>query len=477
VATVGQATLDHVLAEHLHLGDEQRVMVRRLTTSGAGVDVVVGRAGTGKTTALAAASRAWEADGFAPLGTSLSARAAEGLGEGAGIPSSTLARLLADIDRGTTALTERSVVVVDEAGMVSTRMLEALLSSAGEVGAKVVLVGDPRQLPEIGAGGTLAALAEQLGAVELSTNRRQEQSWERAALDQLRHGSVHDALSAMVGADRVHAAPTMDEARRRLVASWLASVACDEEAVMLAVTRRDVAELNDLARAALRTAGRLGPDVLTVAGRGFAVGDVVVCGRNDSRLDVINGTRGSLASIEGGSVVLDTAQGPRWLSPDYLERGHLTHGYALTVHKSQGATVDRAFVLVTASLTREAGYVAMSRARRSTELFVATSPVEDGVDVPEHHHRVQERADHMASLAARLGVSRAKQLATIELDCPHRPVHPVQSVSAMPTPPPSPLDPPPVHPPPSHLSPVHPSQSGAGRYLEAVMGPRPAFRD
>ena len=227
---------------------------------------------------------------------------------------------------------------------------------------------------------------DRLGAVELTTNRRQEQSWERAALDELRHGSVRRGLGSFVAADRVHVAPSMAETRRALVDAWLTAVQKGKEAVMLAVTRGDVAALNETARAALRVAGRLGPDALVVDEQGFAIGDLVVCGRNDRTLGVVNGTRGTIRSVEAGTVILDTGRGPRRLSADYLDQGHLSYGYALTVHKSQGATLDRAFVLATSSLTREAGYVALSRARQSTDLFVPTSPFEDGLGEPEHQH-------------------------------------------------------------------------------------------
>ncbi|HEX3946148.1 MAG TPA: MobF family relaxase, partial [Acidimicrobiales bacterium] len=364
VAEVGGSAVRSALGRYPFLADEQQAMVRRLVTSGAGVDAVVGRAGTGKTTALAAARHAWEQDGYRVQGTALSARAAQGLEEGAGIPSTTLARLLQGLDAGTTELTARDVVVVDEAGMVGTRMLGRLLDRASATGSKVVLVGDPRQLPEIEAGGAFAGLVERLGAIELAENRRQREGWERAALDEVRHGQPLRGLAAFDRADRVHTADSLAGSRRELVARWLASRAASEEVAMLAVNRRDVAALNREARAALRDGGLLGSDVVTLAGIGLAIGDEVVCLRNDRLLDVVNGTRGRVSAVEDGTVMLDTDGGPRRLPFAYGLAGHLDHGYAVTVHKAQGMTVDRAFVLATDSLTREAGYVALSRARR-----------------------------------------------------------------------------------------------------------------
>lgn len=419
VAVAGEDGVRTALEQYPFLAEEQRAMVRHLVTSGAGVDVVVGRAGTGKTTALAAARHAWEHAGFRVRGTALSARAAQGLEEGADIPSSTLARLLHGLDTATVVLTGRDVVVVDEAGMVGTRMLGRLLEQASIAQAKVVLVGDPRQLPEIEAGGAFSGLAERLGASELTENRRQREAWERTALDELRHGAPVRGLAAFDRSGRVHAAGSLAGSRRELVAGWLAAHRSGEEAAILAVNRRDVAALNREVRAALREEGLLGPDAVSLAGVGLAIGDEVVCLRNDRTLGVLNGTRGRLVAVGDGAVVLDSDAGVRRLPFDYGLAGHLDHAYATTVHKAQGVTVDRAFVLATDALTREAGYVALSRARNGTELFVPASAFEDGVGpvVPGGRGGSAEaRALPIDGLGRRLDVSRAKRTATAELN-------------------------------------------------------------
>jgi len=174
---------------------EQAELVRRLTSSGAGVEVVVGKAVTGKTYALDAAREAWEASGIAVAGVALAARAALELEASAGIASTTLARLLARLDdhRHGSPLEPGSVLVVDEAGMVGTRQLARLLDHAEAQAVKVVLVGDPHQLPEIDAGGLFRALTTRLPTIELTDNRRQQHTWEQVALDELRHGEVDTA--------------------------------------------------------------------------------------------------------------------------------------------------------------------------------------------------------------------------------------------------------------------------------------------
>ncbi len=173
----------------LVLSDEQQAMVRRLVTSGDGVEVVRAKAGTGKTTALDAARELWERDGHHVLGAALAGRAADELRSRSGIESYTIHGLLQDLARGGEYdLPERAVLVIDEASMVGTRALDRLLCHAAK--AKVVLVGDERQLSSIGSGGALAALADRLGATELTEVHRQQHVWDREALDELRHGDV-----------------------------------------------------------------------------------------------------------------------------------------------------------------------------------------------------------------------------------------------------------------------------------------------
>jgi conjugative relaxase-like TrwC/TraI family protein len=413
VGLVDQEKVEAVLERFPLLAEDQRSMVRRLTSSGAGVEVVVGRAGSGKTTALAASRRAWDGAGTSVIGAALSARAAQGLEGGAGIPSTTIARLLGNLDTGAVTLDSNHVLVVDEAGMVGTRQLGRLLSRASEAGAKVVLVGDPRQLPEIEAGGAVSGLIERLGAIELTGNHRQQAAWERSALDELRHGNPVTGLAAFEHADRVHLAPSMAEARAQLVEAWFAARAGGDRGIMLAATRDDVAALNQLGRTSLRKAGQLGPDVTELGGIGFALGDRVVLLRNDTALKVVNGTEGELRAVSDQEITVSTEHGHRVLPLSFGTDGYLTHGYATTIHKAQGLTVDRAFLLATDALTREAGYVAMSRARLSTELFVPTSSFEDGLPVVG-----VDEPDPMHAVGKRFLISRAKQLATDDLSSP-----------------------------------------------------------
>ncbi|TVP75558.1 MAG: conjugative relaxase, partial [Nitriliruptor sp.] len=283
------------------LSNEQEQMVQRLTGSGAGVEVVVGKAGTGKTYALDAAREAWEASGRRVTGVALAARAALELETSAGTRSTTLARLLGQIDDGRNGspLQPGSVLVVDEAGMVGTRQLARLLDHAEQQAVKVVLVGDPHQLPEIDAGGLFRALATRLPAIELTHNRRQTHGWEQAALDDLRHGDPDVALAAYRQHGRIRTADTAQHLRDRLVEDWWTTARRDlPGSLMIALRRDDVADLNHRARAKMLEAGRLtGPAIVTTNGVQLQAGDRIVCLRNAPRHGVVNGTRATITHV------------------------------------------------------------------------------------------------------------------------------------------------------------------------------------
>jgi conjugative relaxase-like TrwC/TraI family protein len=416
---VAQEHVERAIRLRPTIGREQADMVRRLTGDGAGISVVVGRAGTGKTFALAAARETWEWSGCRVVGAALSWRAARELEESAGIASTSVAALLARLrERPVTTLAPRSVVVVDEAGMVSTRQLAELADHAARVRAKLVLVGDDRQLPELEAGGGFRALARRLPAIELTENRRQAAAWERDALKLLRDGDPERALQLYQDRGRVVAGEEADEMRRRLVADWW--TARDEESLMIAFRRVDVADLNGRARALMRSSGHLGGDELVLPGGAFALGDRVLLRRNDRRLGVANGDRGVVVALdrERGGLALDVGGRRVALDQAYLESDapSLTHGYAITGHSAQGLTCDRAFVLVTSEASREWCYTALSRGRQANRIYAVVPEHERDEFAPSERRRRDGR-DVLADAFAR---SDAQVLAS-ELERPCAP--------------------------------------------------------
>jgi ATP-dependent exoDNAse (exonuclease V) alpha subunit len=311
--------------------------------------------------------------------------------------------------------------------MLGTRPLTRLLAHARAADAKLVLVGDHHQLPELTAGGAFRALATTLHATELQQNRRQVERWERGALDELRNGDASQALDDYDAAGRVQRADTGADARCALTAAWWTAATGDgarppsEQVVMLAVRRTDVDELNLRARAHMNASGLLTGPVLTVAvsayaDRSFADGDLVIARRNDYARGLINGQRGIVTAVDpdANALIVQFGSTTATVPVGYIAGGGLDHGYALTVHQSQGMTCERAMLLGSDALYREAGYVGLSRGRQRNDLHLVDGPVDDDrtnedCHSPQRHEPEIEKA--LAAVRAALGRSRAQDLA------------------------------------------------------------------
>lgn len=409
VGVVDASGVVAALASHRELSAEQAAAVTRLLRDGHGVAVMMGGAGAGKTRALAAAGQAWRRSGRVVLGAALAARAAQVLESEAGFPAGTLELVLRDADRH--GLPRGSVVVLDEVGMVGTRQLARLARHAARAEAKLVLVGDPRQLAEIEAGGALGGLARRVGAIELLENRRQRAGWEREALDLLREGRAEDSLARYADHGRIHVTETAAGARSRLVADWWEARRSGTDAIMLAARHREVDDLNRRARVLMRSLGFLRGRDLVVADVPLAIGDEVVAMRNRRDLGLLNGTLASVRTVcQGtGEVNVETRDGRRLRVPrSYTADGHLRHGYALTAHKAQGTTATRAYVLGDDGLHLEWGYVALSRGREANHLYLTAANALEVSDLGPVAMDTRGALDH----AARgLGRSRAKGFA------------------------------------------------------------------
>ena len=347
------------------------------------MQVVVGPAGSGKTTVLATAAACWTADGRPVLGAALAATTAERLQEHTGISSQSLARLLATADRPDPAtgrprgLPAEVVVVVDEASMVGTRQLARLLDHVAAAGGQTVLVGDPAQLPEVEAGGLFTAFAQRpLGVHVLSGNARQHHDWERDALAALRNGQVEVALDHYLANDRVHLLPTPVELAERIATDYTTGRTAHGPygVVALASRRADVHRLNTAIRDQLQAGGAVGRDTVTIAGPDrqpvpLAAGDLVIITRNDPATGLLNGTRAQVRDVDGKRLSLHTEHGRQLTVPTGWATGRLAHAYALTVHKAQGLTTAECYLYGTGALCQQAGYVALSRGREANHLY------------------------------------------------------------------------------------------------------------
>ncbi len=407
------------------LSDEQRHAIAHITGPER-IAAVVGFAGAGKSTMLAAAREAWEAQGYQVHGAALAGKAAEGLEESSGIESRTLASWSYSWDHGRDLIGRGDVFVIDEAGMVGSRQLARFIGEAEERGAKIVLVGDHEQLQAIGAGAPFRAIAEQIGHVELSGIRRQRHDWQRQASVAFATHKTAEGLAAYRDHGDILFAESRDKAMAQIVRDFLAD---NEEhpqgtRVAMAHRRADVRALNAAIRSELQNRQRLerSPGLDASAGRGigedrvggedvgervfqtnngkraFAAGDRIIFLENNRDLRVKNGMLGTVEHVDPGKIIarLDGRGGDSVSIPTDSYQA-IDHGYATTIHKNQGATVDRAFVLASSTMDRHLTYVAMTRHRDSVQLYAdiqefanAGRLVDHGVAPYEHHRQARE---------------------------------------------------------------------------------------
>jgi Ti-type conjugative transfer relaxase TraA len=367
---IGRA-VDAARARGLRLGTEQRVALDHVLRRPS-LALVVGTAGSGKSAMLGVARDAWEAAGYTVRGAALSGIAAENLEGGSGIASRTIASLEHGWARGRERLTAHDVLVVDEAGMIGTRQLQRVLAEAAGAGAKIVMVGDAQQLQAIEAGAAFRLLAERHGAAEIGEVRRQSVEWMRNATRAFATGRTGEAITAYAQAGMVHAAASREDARGALIDRWDADrqAAPAQSRIILTHTNQEVQMLNREARDRLHAQGELGTDLTLRTERGlreFADNDRILFLKNERGLGVKNGTLGTIEKTAPDSLAVRLDDGRR-IDVDLKRYAHVDHGYAATVHKTQGMTVDRSYVLATPGLDAHSSYVALSRHRDGTAL-------------------------------------------------------------------------------------------------------------
>ena len=404
-------------------------MIRDLTQGGAGVAVVVGRAGSGKTWALGLAREAFELDGHQVLGAAPTGIATVGLVEEGFTDARTVDRLLLDLQHGRTELDDRTVLVVDEAAMVATRKLAPVLAHAKRAGAKVVLVGDDRQFASIDAGGGFRALRLRLGASELTVNRRQVEAWEQRAIDDVRAGNLEQAIAAYAEHDRIQAFEARDDRDRALVSDWWQAHEAGERPVIYAHRRAQVDQLNQVCQRLRAEAGQLGHERLAVGDRSFAVGDVVVLGANArDRLGVVNGTTAVIVELDvpGRAMTVQTLEEepartvrlPGWYLNAQVRPGQSRRvdlAYARTDMRSQGRTERRALLALDGAEDMQGGYVQLTRSTQRTDLYLTVGPEPLRAD-DERPHPAQEPRAPEELLARVLTRDGSKTLATDTTD-------------------------------------------------------------
>jgi Ti-type conjugative transfer relaxase TraA len=370
---VRDAVLEQSLDRHARLSEEQRTAIAHVSGPER-IAAVIGRAGAGKTTMMKAAREAWETAGYRVVGGALAGKAAEGLSSEAGIASRTLSSWELAWSKGQNQLDDRTIFVLDEAGMVSSGQMGLIVDTVTRSGAKLVLVGDPEQLQPIEAGAPFRAITERIGYAELETIYRQRAQWMRDASLDLARGRVGKAVETYRSHGRLFGAELKDQAVSQLIADWNRDYDPAKTSLILAHLRRDVVMLNEMARAKLVERGMVGEGSVfnTEDGdRRFAAGDQIVFLKNEGSLGVKNGMLGRVVEAAPNRITAEIGMGEhrRQVVVESRFYGNLDHGYATTIHKAQGATVDRVKVLASLSLDRHLAYVAMTRHREDLAVY------------------------------------------------------------------------------------------------------------
>ncbi len=392
-----------------------------VVTGGGGVSVLVGQAGTGKGVVISAAREAWESGGHRVIGTAVAGATAKRLGADTGIAETmTTDALLGRVQSGRLGLDDRSVVVMDEAGMADTRRLAALTQATSASKSKLVLVGDQAQLSSIGAGGLFDAVRAKVPTADLTEVHRAREGWERDAWAQIRAGDAAPALATYRAHERLHVSDTREEAGERMIDDWdhARAEAGQGGCVMIGdASNSELDRLNAMAQERRLSAGELGEDLVDLPGRpyGLHAGDeVLLTGAlyEPGRERVENGTRARVTHARGRKVTLRTEEPqPREVKVDTRRFSEVRLAYAQHVYKAQGATVDRALVLTGGWQTdRESAYVALTRARERTDLYVSREDLgEDGMD-----------DGAIQRLSERIAVSRAQQASISQAEAPRQ---------------------------------------------------------
>ncbi len=373
------------------LSPDQVAALSQIANSGRTVDLLVGAAGTGKTSAMRALRDSWEAvyGNGSVVGLAPSAAAAHVLAEDLGIPTENTAKWWTNhLTRGE-RFSRGQLVIVDEASLAGTLSLDRITSLAEDAGAKVLLVGDHAQLQAVEAGGAFALLVSDRDDVpELIDVHRFRHAWEKQASVQLRDGDI-DVVEIYAEHDRL-ADGESEEMIGAAYLAWRKDVRRGKSSILVADSNEAVSVLNVRARAERIVDGDISgtTEVALRAGTAAAAGDIVLTRRNERNLRtgrswVRNGDRWRVIDVlrDGRMLVrrADRPAGQAIMLPAAYVAEHVDLGYAITAHRAQGITTDTAHVVARSGMTRESLYVAMTRGRESNIAYVA-------VDRPEIAH-------------------------------------------------------------------------------------------
>jgi len=358
----------------------EQVLAVRHATGEAGLSLIDGQAGTGKSFTMAAIRQVYEMQGYRVIGVAPTNAVAQDMQQEGFTRAATVHAELFNLNNGRNQWDRRTVVIADEAAMLDTRNMALLTTHAYSSCAKLILVGDDRQLSSIERGGMFGVLKDHYGAAELAVVRRQHKHDDRRAAELMAEGNFHTALEIYNAKRAIHWTRTQPKARAALVTQWARDSAADpsKSRFVFAYTNEDVDRLNRAIRAVRRERGDLGNREHTFEtkhGRSnFAVGDRIQLTGTDKPKGLLNGQAGSIEAIEGSAITVKLdGRGHRVVTFDVADFKDFRHGYAGTIYRGQGRTLDQTYLYHSEHWRSAASYVALTRHRDKTELFVATN--------------------------------------------------------------------------------------------------------
>ncbi|MCF6204777.1 MAG: Ti-type conjugative transfer relaxase TraA [Methylococcaceae bacterium] len=403
---VNSPSIERVKSNYSFLSNEQKEAINEVTNSKR-LSIVVGFAGAGKSTMFKAAKEIWEDSGFKVKGIALAGKAAEGLEKSSDIKSSTIHRLLYDIKNGSYPLDNKTVLVMDEAGMVNNKLMKSILDEVEKTGAKLVLAGDSEQLQPIQAGNPFRDMSEINGFTEISTIRRQQEDWQREATYNLSQGCSVSAINAYAENGSIKLAETHQDAINDIVRDYLKETHTRKNMAVLAHKRVDVEELNQNIRKTLLIRGEVHTEITTQTTEGkkqFGTGDRILFLKNNKQLGVTNGSLGTVEEThEKNAQLLIKLDNGKSIKVDTNKYQNITYGYAMTIHKSQGVTVDHAMVLATQSFDKHLAYVSLSRHKESVKVYAGKDELENHDAMAKQFSRLK-RQESISTFAKRHGI-------------------------------------------------------------------------
>ncbi len=386
---VDEDVIKKILSSYVEKGmsHEQKVAAEYICKSN-DLTLLIGAAGTGKSYSLRATREILEASGYSVRGLAPTGKAAENLETSSGILSKTADKFLYDKEKNKDAFESNTVVIIDEAAMLGSEKMGKLLTEAYKNGSKIILVGDDKQLASLQPGRPFEVLKNQVGACEITEVRRQKIEWQKQAAQDMRDGKARNAFLKYEDNGLVCHKESWEEIKKQLTTDWCKdrSEYPEESQLILATTREKVREINQSIRTSLMESGDINKKKTTrinvsisdghFESREFAPGDRIYFTRNNSELDVKNGTLGTIENIireKRGVFTIEakTDNGKR-INFTTDKYNSLDHGYAATVHKSQGDTVNRTYLIAEKMMNQEAAYVSLSRHKDECRIYSST---------------------------------------------------------------------------------------------------------